>query len=137
MNVYTVSLFSHRRLERPRLVEERLLRLLKELFSRHEFLSFLIGRNGDFDLLAAATIRRAMRMYGEERAELVLILPYPTAEWQKNQQAFLHYYNEIEICEESSGSFYKAAIQTRNRKIVEYVICYVVGVAGIGTYGFQ
>ncbi len=128
MNVYTVGLFGHRRLDRPCLVEEQLLRILKDLFSKHEFLSFLVGRNGDFDLLAAATVRRAMQMYGKERAELVLILPYPTAEWQKNQQAFLNYYGEVELCDASCNAFYKGAIQTRNRKMVErsdLVVCWV------------
>ena len=50
------------------------------------------------------------------------------AEFRDNEQEYLDYYDEVEICEESSKVHFKAAIQLRNRKMIErsdLVICYV------------
>ena len=128
MNPFTVSLFGHRRPERAREVESRLWDLLRELFEKHEYLEFLIGRNGDFDLFAASVLRRAVQAYGRERAALVLVLPYSTAEWRKDGQALLRYYDEVEIFAGANGAFYKAAIPARNRHMVDrsqLVICWL------------
>lgn len=136
MNVFTVSLFGHRQPEKPQIIEERLFRRVRELFEKHEFLEFLIGRNGDFDLLAASVIRRAAEAYGREKAVLVLVLPYPTAEWEIDGQALLNYYNEVEIYDQPSGRRFKAAIQARNRKMVDrsdLVVCYLEKESG-GTF---
>ena len=136
MNLFTVSLFGHRHPERAREVESRLWGLLRELFEKHEYPEFLIGRNGDFDLLAASVIRRAMQAYGRERGVLVLVLPYSTAEWQKDGQALLLYYDEVEIFAGANGTFYKAAIPARNRHMVDrsqLVVCWLEKESG-GTF---
>ncbi|MBE6529902.1 MAG: hypothetical protein E7680_04785 [Ruminococcaceae bacterium] len=130
MNFYTVSLFGHRILDSPKEAEERLFAFLRELFSAPEYgcLEFLVGRNGDFDLLAASVVKRLIRAFGGERATLVLVLPYPTAEWRKNESELLNYYDEVEIFEESAKRFYKDAIGARNRKMIDrsnLVVCWL------------
>ena len=56
MNIYTVSFFGHRYIERGTEIENRLDKLLHDLITQKEFVDFLIGRDGDFDLLASAAI---------------------------------------------------------------------------------
>ena len=46
-------------------------------------------------------------------------MPYARAEFTNNQQAFLEYYDEVEICEKSARAYFKAAIQIRNRAMVD------------------
>ena len=46
-------------------------------------------------------------------------MPYPTSFFRDNEQACYDYYDEIEICEESSVKHFKAAFQIRNRNMVD------------------
>ena len=102
MDIYTVSLFGHRHIEQGALVEERLESLLYDLITGKEYVEFLIGRDGEFDLLASSVIKRCIKKYGRGNTSLVLVLPYMRAEYRDNEAAFLDYYDEIEICEESA-----------------------------------
>lgn len=61
MDIFTVSFFGHREIARASEVEQRLEELLRELIRRKEYVEFLIGRDGAFDLLASSEIRRAVR----------------------------------------------------------------------------
>ena len=61
MDIYTVSLFGHRHIEQGSLVEERLESLLYDLITGKEYVEFLIGRDGEFDLLASSVIKRCIK----------------------------------------------------------------------------
>lgn len=53
---------------------------------------------------------------------------YLTELLQDNHQSFHEYYDEIEICQDAAGGHYKAAIQVRNREMVDrsdLVVCYI------------
>ena len=63
MNIYTVSFFGHREIERPIEIENRLDKLLHDLINQNEYIEFLIGRDGEFDLLASSAIKRAINKY--------------------------------------------------------------------------
>ena len=119
MNIFTVSFFGHREIERPSEVETRLERLLGDIVRKKEYVEFLIGREGYFDILASSVIRRTVRRYDFGNTSFVLVLPYMKAEYRDNEQSFLEYYDEVEICAESSVAHYKAAIQVRNRSMVD------------------
>lgn len=54
MNIYTVSFFGHRYIECWTEIENRLDKLLQNLITQKEYIDFLIGRDGDFDLLASS-----------------------------------------------------------------------------------
>ena len=126
MNIYTVSFFGHRKIENPSEIEKRLDRLLHDIITQKEYVEFLIGREGEFDLLAASVIRRAVKNYGCGNTSLILVLPYMKAEYHNNKRGYLEYYDEIEVCTESSDTHYKSAIQVRNRNMVDrsyLVIC--------------
>ena len=41
------------------------------------------------------------------------------AEFRDNEKEFLEYYDDVEICEQSAKAHYKAAMQIRNRAMVD------------------
>ena len=136
MDIYTVSLFGHRHIEQGALVEERLESLLYDLITGKEYVEFLIGRDGEFDLLASSVIKRCIKKYGRGNTSLVLVLPYMRAEYRNNEKSYLDYYDEVEICEESAKAHYKSAIQVRNRNMVDrsdLVVCCIQHQSG-GAY---
>ena len=42
-----------------------------------------------------------------------------TAEFRDNEESFHNYYDEIEICPASDGAHFKAAMQIRNKDMVD------------------
>ena len=58
MNIFTVSFFGHRKIDNPCFVDEKLEKIVRELILKKEYLEFLVGRDGEFDQLVAATIRK-------------------------------------------------------------------------------
>ena len=136
MEIYTVSFFGHREVEGASDIESRLDRLLHDLITQKQYVEFLIGRDGEFDLLVASAIRRAVKQYGCGNTSLILVLPYMKAEYRKNEQSYFNYYDEVEICAESSKAHYKSAIQVRNRCMVDrsdLVVCCIQHKSG-GAY---
>ena len=119
MDTYTVSLFGHRHLSNPIAAEQALEQIIRELLHRDEYIQFLVGRDGDFDLLAASIIKRCQRAINEDNSALIWVLPYVTADFQNNIDAYQSYYDEIEICESAADCHYKAAFQARNRSMVD------------------
>ncbi len=132
---YTVSLFGHRTVEDYITVENKLYELLRIAIQRKNGeVEFLVGRNGDFDLMAASVIRKLKKETGNDNIYLTLVLPYETAELRNNTEAFESYYDSIEINEATRN--YKYAIVARNRDMVDradLVIVYVKNESG-GAY---
>lgn len=116
MNVFTVSFFGHRRICDPIRIERKLEELIKELLLTRQYVEFLVGRDGDFDLLVASVIRRCKRECRSDNSSLVWVLPYMTADFRDNEEAYQEYYDEIEVF---SGTHYKAAFQQRNRSMLD------------------
>ncbi len=128
MDTYTVSFFGHRQIENVSAIEKRLAEIIRPLLLEKEYVEFLVGRDGEFDLLAASTIKRLKRSVRDDNSALVWVLPYPTAEYQDYEADYAAYYDEIEICPESATAHFKSAFQLRNRWMVDrsnLVICYV------------
>lgn len=119
LSIYTVSFFGHQSIERVSEIENALDKLLYDLIRQKEYIDFLIGRDGEFDLLASAAIKRAVRQYGYGNTHFTLVLPYMKAEYRDNEQEYLGYYDEVEICAESANAHPKSAIQIRNRNLVD------------------
>ena len=115
MEVYTVSFFGHRRLYDAIRVEERLEKLVRGLLLTKQYVEFLVGKDGDFDILVASVIRRCKRDYRNDNSSLVLVLPYMRADFRDNEESYREYFDEIEIF---SGTHYKSAFQQRNSNMV-------------------
>lgn len=128
MNTFTVSFFGHRIIENPIEVEKRLYEIIREIIRNNEYIEFLVGREGDFDLLVSAVIKNAIKKLDYGNTSLVLVLPYLKAEYKNNVENFERYYDEIEICEKSQSAHFKSAISLRNKEMIDrsaLVVCYV------------
>ncbi len=126
MDIYTVSFFGHRQIDDAIQIERKLDILIRHLLAEKSFVEFLVGRDGDFDLLVSSVIHRCKRSVRSDHTSLVWVLPYPTAAYLNNEKAYRDYYDEVEICE--AARHYKAAFQFRNRSMVDrsdLVICYI------------
>lgn len=117
MKTYTVSLFGHRHLSNPLRIEKQLEQLVIDLLEGHTYVEFLIGRDGEFDLLAASVIHRCKRVF-RDNCSLIWVMPYLTAQYRKNEDTFKAFYDEIEVCEDAYRCHFKAAFQIRNRCMI-------------------
>ena len=113
MNVYRVSFIGHRHLERISETEKNLKELISDLISQKEFVIFQMGREGDFDVIAAACVKEVQNRRGEENSELALVLPYV----KSDIEYYKAYYDDIIIPTEKV--YFKAAIKERNKWLVE------------------
>ena len=128
MKTFTVSFFGHRVIDHVADVERKLENTVRDLLLTHEYVEFLVGRDGDFDQLASSAVRRCKKPICGNNSALVLILPYKTAEYLNNMRSFHEYYDEVEICADSAEKYFKAAHQIRNSSMVDrsdMVIFYV------------
>ena len=115
MNDFKVSFFGHRWINNLFQLEKQLVILIKKLISEKVYVSFLIGRNGEFDEYVASIIKRVQNEMGKENNELCLVLPYRVSDIEYYEK----YYDNIIIPENLYGVHYKSAISLRNRWIVE------------------
>ena len=63
--IYRVSMIGHRVIEDYG-VEEKLYELFRELLRTKEYVESYLGRNGDFDILAASVIKRLQKNYRDD-----------------------------------------------------------------------
>ena len=128
LEIYTVTFFGHRYIDNILKVEEQLEEHIIKLLQEHEYVDFLVGRNGDFDQCVSSSVLRVRKNHRDDNSSLILILPYPTSEYINNEQYFEEYYNEIEVSYAASKAHPKSAFQIRNREMVDradLVICYI------------
>lgn len=127
-----VVLFGHRDFCGHRILDERLCPLLKELVRTKPFVEIYIGRNGEFDMYAAAIVKQIQAEMGKANNELICVLPYPI----KNIEYYREYYDSIIIPACIEKSHPKGAFTQRNRWMVEesdLFVCYVERTKG-GAY---
>ena len=123
-DIYRVAFFGHRRIDRLREIEEKLVPILNELILTREYVEFYIGRNGEFDEFVASLIKRVQKQLDRGNSVMILTLPYTV----KDIEYYADYYDEIVIPDAIGKAHPKAAITLRNRWMVEtcdLVICYI------------
>ncbi len=136
MNTFTVSFFGHRKIEQICDIKERLDKIIRDIISQKDYVTFLVGNNGEFDQLVSSTIKNIADQYGYGNTNLILILPYMKAGYRNNKQNYLEYYDDVEICAQSSDAYFKSAIQIRNKSMVDrsdLVVCCIQHKSG-GAY---
>ena len=136
MEIYTVSFFGHREIENALEVERKLEAKITELIQTKQYIEFLVGREGEFDILAASVVRRVKKQMDYGNCSLIWVLPYMKAEFRDNEKNYLDYYDDVEICEQSAKVHFKSAMQIRNRAMVDrsdLVICCIQHKSG-GAY---
>ena len=128
LEIFTVAFFGHRYIDNPLKVEELLEEQIRKLINEKEYVDFVVGRNGEFDQCVSSTVLRVRKNVRDDNSALVLMLPYPTAEYLNNEEYFHDYYTDVEISYPASMAHPKSAIQIRNREMVDradLVICYI------------
>ena len=119
METFTVSFFGHRTVANIIEVENELEVIIRDLISTKEYVEFLVGRDGEFDQIVSSAIRRCKRIYNDANSAHVLVLAHPTADYKNNLGYLEGYYDEIEICANAAAAHFKAAIQIRNREMID------------------
>ena len=119
MEIFTVAFFGHRYIDNPFRIEERLEEHIYRLLAEKEYVDFLVGRDGEFDQFASSAVLRIRKRYRDDNSSLILVLPYARAEYLNNEESYHNYYSEVEISYEASKAHPKAAIQIRNREMVD------------------
>ena len=113
-DIFRVSFIGHREVENFVHIEEELENIVRILIETKEYVEFYIGRNGEFDVLAAPAIKRAQKDYGKENSLLILVIPYYAAHIKDYEK----YYDEVLYPEELYNVHYKSAIKKRNEWFV-------------------
>ena len=123
MKDFIVALFGHRKIDTFEF-ECLLAEIVEELIKTKNHVTFLLGRNGEFDEYSATVIKRVKRKAGDENSSMVLVLPYKVA----NIEYYADYYDDIIIPDVVCDAHPKAAITLKNHWMVEQsdlVITYV------------
>ena len=90
--------------------------------------TFLVGGMGHFDGVAASAVHSMKKRYPEHPIELDLVIPYRTADLQRNKTFYETDYDNIIFPDAVWGSHPKGAITKRNRWMIQqsqFLICYV------------
>ena len=82
LDIYTVSFFGHREISNGYALEEKIEKLVKSLLNEKEYVDFLVGRHGEFDILVSSVIKRVRKNYRSDNSSLTLYLPYESAEYR-------------------------------------------------------
>lgn len=128
MEIFTVAFFGHRYIDNPFRIEERLEEHIYRLLAEKEYVDFLVGRDGEFDQFASSAVLRVRKQYRDDNSSLILVLPYAKAEYLNNEESYHDYYSDVEISYEASKAHPKAAIQIRNREMVDradLILCWI------------
>ena len=110
MKAFNVAFFGHRYIYNSIQIENALEKHIRRLIDEKEYIYFRVGRNGDFDQLVSSTLRRVKKNYREDNSEHTLILPYFTAEYNQNEDAYEKYYDRVEVSIMGTKVHPKAAI---------------------------
>ena len=78
MEIYRVAFIGHREVDEHRQVADELDTVLSMLLKKHEYIEFYVGKNGEFDELAASAVRR-LKSEWAAFCSLALVLPYGKA----------------------------------------------------------
>ena len=124
MEIFTVSLFGHRRIDDLNKLENKLAPVIRELIQSKSYVAFLVGRNGEFDEYVASVIKRVQNKIEYGSSDITLVLPYSVADISYYEE----YYDNIVIPECLYKVHPKSAIKLKNQWMVdqsEMVICWV------------
>lgn len=124
MNIFTVSLFGHREIDDLWSLDSILSKMIKDLIQTHPYVSFLIGRNGEFDEYAASVIKRIRKETKLENNDITLILPYSVTKTEYYEK----YYDNIVIPECLYHTHPKSAITKKNKWMIDQSDLVIVSV---------
>lgn len=118
-SVYTVCFFGHRQIDDFSLVEQKVETFIIKLLNEHEYVEFLVGRDGEFDQLVTSAILRCRKRMDTANCSVIWVMPYLKSNYIKNRESYDSYYDSVEVCELSANAHPKSAIQIRNKAMVD------------------
>ena len=92
-SVYTVCFFGHRQIDDFRLVEQRVEALIDRLLNEHEYVEFLVGRDGEFDQLVTSATLRCRKRLDTANCSVIWVMPYLKSDYIKNRESYDSYYD--------------------------------------------
>ncbi len=119
---YRVAFIGDGALEKERETEKRLSEQVAALLEANETVAFRFTCESDFDILAAACVRRRRMRYGEERASMTLLLPCPV----DGMEEYGRYYDFV-VCEQETPLLpSESVIEKCRRRLLESADCLIV-----------
>lgn len=99
-------------------VENHLRDVIEDFLSGTDEATFYVGGRGEFDSLAAMAVREAKAVHRDKKIQLYLIEPYFHTGLNRDKDYYKTLYDGIIIPQELMGVHPKAAIQKRNRWMI-------------------
>ena len=81
LSLYTVCFFGHRQVDDFQSAEQAVESLIENLIQEHEFVEFLVGRDGKFDQIVSSTILRLKKRTDKANCSLTWVMPYLKADY--------------------------------------------------------
>ncbi len=131
MKIYRVAFIGHREFDHIPNIEKDLYTILSVVISTKEYVEFYVGRNGDFDISVASTVKKIQKDFRNHNSRLILVQPYP----MKDDPYYETYYDEL-LYPLPRDVYPKAAMQERNKWLIDncdLLITYVKNTEG-GAY---
>lgn len=89
------------------------------MLKEHEYVEFLVGRDGEFDQIVSSAILRYKKQMDSVNCSLTWVMPYLKADYVNNQDSYDCYYDSVEVCDKSAHAHPKSAIQIRNKEMID------------------
>ena len=89
------------------------------LLNEHEYVEFLVGRDGEFDQLVTSATLRCRKRLDTANYSVIWVMPYLKSDYIKNRESYDSYYDSVEVYELSANAHPKSAIQICNRAMVD------------------
>lgn len=119
LSVYTVCFFGHRQVDDFQSAEQAVESFIEVLLKEHEYVEFLVGRDGEFDQIVSSAVLRCKNRMDSANCSLIWIMPYLKADYVNDIDSYDSYYDSVEVCEKSALAHPKSAIQIRNKVMVD------------------
>ena len=81
LSLYTVCFFGHRRIDDIISVENAVENVIDQVLRRHEYIEFLVGRDGEFDRIVSSSVLRYKKRTDAGNCSLTWVMPYMKSEY--------------------------------------------------------
>ena len=112
LSLYTVCFFGHRRIDDIISVENAVENVIDKVLRQHEYVEFLVGRDGEFDRIVSSAVLRYKKRTDAGNCSLTWVMPYMKSDYTHNRENYDSYYDSVEVCEQSAMAHPKSAIKT-------------------------
>lgn len=106
-------------------VDKKIEKAIEGFLQADESITFYTGGMGEFDSKCSTAVRAAKHRHPSKIIRLVLVLPYMTNRLNTDKIYYETYYDDVMIPMELCGVHPKAAIQKRNRWMVDQSDCLI------------